>query len=310
MNKTGIIWDSRYLKHETGPGHPESPRRLMAIKEVLDADSSLVLLDPRLATPEEVALVHTHEHIQAVQRTKTVSHGYFDLDTPTSSGSAEAAFLAAGGLITAVDSVLKGEIANSFAFPRPPGHHAETNRAMGFCLFNNVAIAAEYLIKKRNLSRVAIVDIDVHHGNGTQHFFYDRKDVFYISSHRFPFYPGTGSVEEKGRGEGDGYTLNLPYPALSDDDDYQKGYEEKVGPALLAFKPEFILVSAGFDAHQLDPLGGMKISKKGFVMMAQTIFSSAQKTCGGKIAFVLEGGYDMKGLQEGVEAVLEVIASE
>lgn len=307
MNRTGIIWDSRYLKHDTGPGHPESPRRLLAVKEVVSADSSLVLLEPRLATDEEVAFVHTNEHIQAVRQTQNISHGYFDLDTPVSAGSSEAAFLAAGGMLTSVGAVLKGEVNNSFAFPRPPGHHAESNRAMGFCLFNNVAIAAEYLIKKKNLSRVAIVDIDVHHGNGTQHFFYDRRDVFYISSHRFPFYPGTGSAEEKGKGEGEGYTLNLPYPALSDDDDYRKGYEEKVGPALLGFKPEFILVSAGFDAHERDPLGGMKITKKGFVMMAKTLFSSAQKTCRGKIAFVLEGGYDMKGLKEGVEAILEVI---
>lgn len=307
MNRTGIIWDSRYLKHDTGSGHPESPRRLLAIKEVLDGDSTLVLLEPRQATEEEIALVHTPDHIKAVLKTQNISHGYFDLDTPVSAGSSEAAFLAAGGMLTAVEAVYKGELDSCFAFPRPPGHHAESNRAMGFCLFNNVAIAAEYLIRKKNLSRVAIVDIDVHHGNGTQHFFYDRKDVFYISSHRFPFYPGTGSAEEKGSRGGAGYTLNLPYPALADDDDYRKGYEEKIQPALLKYQPEFILVSAGFDAHQLDPLGGMKITKKGFIMMAQTLFSAAQKTCQGKIVFVLEGGYDMKGLKEGVEAVLEVI---
>lgn len=307
MPKTGIIWDARYLEHETGGGHPESPARLLAIKEVVDPDRSLVRLKPRLATPEEVALVHTTDHIALVERTRGKKNIHFDLDTPASAGSADAAFLAAGGMLEAIDQVEAGTVSNVFHFPRPPGHHAETNRAMGFCLFNNVAIGAEYLIRTKGKKRIAIVDIDVHHGNGTQHFFYDRSDVFYISSHRYPFYPGTGAREERGRDDGLGYTLNLPYDALADDDDYKKGYRGEVARALENYKPEFILVSAGFDAHIRDPLGGMRVTKKGFAMMADTLFNAARKSCGGKIIFVLEGGYDSQGLQEGVEAVLEVI---
>lgn len=306
MARTGIIWDSRYLEHDTGPGHPERPARLTAIKQVLDADSTLIHLKPRLATKEEIARIHTPEHIKAVDQTRGKPNGYFDLDTPVSAGSAEAAYLAAGGVLKAVEEIESGKIDNAFAFPRPPGHHAESNQAMGFCLFNNIAIAAQALIDKGN-KRVAIVDIDVHHGNGTQHSFYDRDDVFYISTHRFPFYPGTGARDEKGIGKGLGYTLNIPYDALADDDDYKKGYQDEILPALLKYKPEFILVSAGFDAHIRDPLGGMKITKSGFEMMAKTLTLAAQKTCNGKIVFVLEGGYDLKGLQEGVEAVFDEI---
>jgi len=309
MSKTGIIWDSRYLKHETGPGHPESPQRLIAIKEVLDADSTLIQLKPRMATPEEIKWVHSAGHVARVDKMRGVEHSSFDLDTPVSAGSTEAAFLAAGGVLQATEDVFSGKVDNAFAFPRPPGHHAESSQAMGFCLFNNIAIAAEYLIKKKGLKRVAIVDIDVHHGNGTQHSFYERDDVFYISSHRFPFYPGTGAESETGKGLGRGYTLNLPYGELSDDDDYKEGYIDRITPALEAYKPEFILVSAGFDAHERDPLGGMKITKQGFHMMSKVLFDVAVKFCGGKIVFVLEGGYDMKGLQEGVEAVFDVIHS-
>ena len=307
MSKTGIIWDSRYLAHETGAGHPERPARLTAIKQVLDADSSLIRMEPRLATRQEIARIHTPAHIHAVDKTRGIDHGYFDLDTPISAGSADAAYLAAGGVLKAIEEVDARKVDNAFVFPRPPGHHAEADRAMGFCLFNNVAIGAQALIDK-GVKRVAVVDIDVHHGNGTQHSFYARDDVFYMSTHRFPFYPGTGARNEKGTGRGLGYTLNIPYDAMADDDDYKKGYQDEILPALLNYKPEFILVSAGFDAHIRDPLGGMKITKEGFKMVAQTLTAAAQKTCHGKIVFVLEGGYDLKGLQEGVEASLEGLA--
>ncbi|MDO8520297.1 MAG: histone deacetylase [Deltaproteobacteria bacterium] len=307
MSKTGIIFDSRYLEHKTGAGHPERPERLLAIKEVLDADSGLIRLDLRPATKEELGRVHTAEHIAAVDQTRGKDEGYFDLDTPFSGRSAEAAYLAAGGVLKAIEEVEGGRTDNAFVFPRPPGHHAEKNRAMGFCLFNNVAIGAEHLIAQGK-KKIAIVDIDVHHGNGTQHSFYDRSDVFYLSTHRFPFYPGTGARQERGIGEGLGYTLNIPYDALADDDDYRRGYQDEILPTLLDYKPEFILVSAGFDAHIRDPLGGMKITKEGFNMMAQTLIEAAKKSCHGKIVFVLEGGYDLKGLQEGVEAVLEEIS--
>lgn len=306
MNKTGIIWDEHSLRHQTGPGHPESTQRLLAIKEVLDADTTLTELTPRAATVDEIARVHSLSHIQEVQKIKG-KQGYFDMDTPFSPGSSDAAFWAAGGVIAAVEAVEGGNVANAFTFPRPPGHHAEPARAMGFCLFNNVAIGAEHLVKSLGKKKVAIMDFDVHHGNGTQHFFEERSDVLYISTHRYPFYPGTGAREEKGKGAGLGFTLNLPFPALADDADYQKAFEEEVVPALQKFAPEFILVSAGFDAHIRDPLGGLKITKKGFGMMSQHLHDVALATCGGKIVFVLEGGYDYKGLQEGTEAVLAVI---
>lgn len=305
---TGIIWDSRFLGHLTGPGHPESPARLKAIKEVLDSHSKLIPLDPRQATEEEILWIHSKEHIQSVA-SKKGGQGYFDLDTPYGPGSVDAAYLAAGSLLAGVDAIEEGKVKNIFAFPRPPGHHAESNQAMGFCFFNNVAIAAEYLLKKKNKQRVAILDFDVHHGNGTQHSFYARSDVFYLSLHRFPFYPGTGAENEIGVGKGKGYTLNLPYGALADDDDYEEGFDKKILPALEKYKPDFLLVSAGFDAHERDPLGGMRIKKKGFKMMAKKLEEVVKKYCAGKSAYILEGGYDMKGLQEGVEGVLEIIES-
>ncbi len=304
MSKTGVIWDERYLNHLTGEFHPESPARLLAIKEVLDADSALVHLLPRSATDSEILLVHTAHHLEEVRKAR---EGFFDLDTPYSLGSSTAAFLAAGGVLKALEEIEEKRLSNAFVFPRPPGHHAETNRAMGFCLFNNVAVGAEWLIRQKKYERVAIIDFDVHHGNGTQHFFYDRQNVFYISSHRFPFYPGTGSVEEKGRGEGYGFNLNLPYPALTNDDDLKALYETYAVPALLKYRPQFIIVSAGYDAHIRDPLGGVKISKKGFLKISELLIQVAQKCCEGKIIFVLEGGYDLKGLQEGVEASLTAL---
>jgi len=305
-SKLGIVWDDRYLLHDTGPHHPERPQRLTAIKEVLDSHNQLVSLKPREATIEEVSWIHAPEHVQKVASLRNRS-GYFDLDTPYSPHSSEAAFLAAGGTIEAADQVFEGKLQSAFAFPRPPGHHAEKDRAMGFCLFNNVAIAAEYLIRQKGLERVAIVDVDVHHGNGTQHSFYDRSDVFYLSSHRFPFYPGTGAASEIGRGKGKGFTLNLPLHAMSNDDDFIKGYEEILIPYLRDYKPQFLIISAGFDAHKLDPLGGMRLSKNGFLRIAQMLQKVADESCGGKMLSVLEGGYDLKGIQEGVEAFLEAM---
>jgi len=302
--KTGIIWDPRYLKHDTGVGHPESPARLLAIEEIIKQDHSLIRLNPRMATPKEVASVHDIHLVELVSSIS--SSGYFDMDTPYSEGSQEAAFLAAGSVLTAIDEILSQKIDNAFNFVRPPGHHAEANRAMGFCLFNNIAIGAQYLIDQGH-SKIAIVDFDVHHGNGTQHIFYDRKDVFYISTHQFPFYPGTGSASEKGRGDGFGYTLNIPLQAASDDDDFKKNFQEKIIPALLDYSPNFILVSAGYDAHVRDPLGGLNLTAKGFLLISRELCVLAKKICQGRILFVLEGGYDRQGLQEGVEASLTAL---
>lgn len=301
---TGIVFDPLYLKHKTGSGHPESPERLRAIGEVLKEDSSLISLKARPATREEIAWVHTSEHIGRIEETRQNDFGYLDADTPTGPESADAAYFAVGGVIEAVEAVDEKIVTNAFAFPRPPGHHAESTRPMGFCLFNNIAIAAEYLIKKKNKKRVAIIDFDVHHGNGTQNSFYARSDVLFVSLHRFPFYPGSGSEKEHGVGDGLGYTLNVPMDAYSDDEDYHEAFDANVIPKLENYQPDFILVSAGFDAHIRDPLGGMKLTKKAFDEMSSKLIATAQKFTDGKIVFVLEGGYDLKGLQEGTEAVL------
>ena len=305
MNKkTALFWDERYLKHDTGPFHPERPARLTAIKEILNQDHHYQWLAPKEATVEQLLRVHSQAHINDVLKQRGRGGYYLDGDTPGSVGSVDAALLAAGGVIEAVKVVDAGVAPNAFVFPRPPGHHAESDHAMGFCFFNNIAIAAEYLINDLKKKRVAIMDFDVHHGNGTQHSFYDRSDVLFLSTHRFPFYPGTGDADEKGQGEGLGYTVNVPLDDGAGDEDLQRAFETAIIPAIDNYKPEFILVSAGYDAHQRDPLGGLRVSKDGFRLASQALTDLAKKHCGGKIVYVLEGGYDLKGLQEGVEATL------
>lgn len=304
---TGFIWEEKYLEHDTGKSHPESIHRLKAVKEVVDSHQKLIWIPARSASDEEILAIHTKSHVEQVKLAKN-QIGYFDGDTPYSLGSSEAAFLAAGGVIELVDHVYRGELKNGFAFPRPPGHHAESDRIMGFCLFNNVAIAAEYLIQTYDLKRIAIIDYDVHHGNGTQNSFYHRDDVFYISAHQYPFYPGTGSAQEDGIGKGKGFNLNIPLGIGASDDDIDRVFLEKIIPALDNYKPEFVIVSAGFDAHRLDPLGGLNFTQKAFFNMSQKLHDLAKIHCEGKIAFVLEGGYSLKGLKEGVEAVFDVIS--
>ena len=308
MVRTGIIWDERYTLHEMGYGHPESPRRLLSIKDVIEGDGvgrELSRLDPRHATEEEIALIHDKSYIKRVAATAGQEMTALDPDTSTNAYTWASARLAAGGLLVCVEAVLKGEAGNAFALVRPPGHHAERGRAMGFCIFNNVAIAAEWLIKIGGMERVAIVDFDVHHGNGTQHAFYDRPDVFFASVHRFPFYPGTGASSEKGEGEGKGTTLNVPLEMGADDDDYRRAFEEKIVPAVERFSPQYILVSAGFDAHVSDPLGGMRATTNGFRWMMRTLVDLAGATCKGRLAVTLEGGYNVKALRDCVEAQLE-----
>jgi len=215
-------------------------------------------------------------------------------------------------MLTAIDWVMGGgergrgkkSVFNAFAFVRPPGHHAERARAMGFCLFNNVAIGAEYALRQYTLKRVAILDFDVHHGNGTQWSFYDRPDIFYLSLHRYPFFPGSGARREEGEKRGKGTTCNIPFSGGEGDEEYLKMYEKEVIPVLRDFKPELILVSAGFDAHERDPLGGMSVTSQGYGVMAQKILGLAHECCEGKVVMVLEGGYDLHGLSESVEVVL------
>lgn len=310
MLKTAVVWDKRYTFHEMGYLHPESPRRLLAIKEVLDGagvGKEVLHIDARAATEEELAHVHDEKYIKKVAATAGVEHAVFDPDTSANAYTWEAAIYAAGGFLKCVEEVDARRVKNAFAFVRPPGHHAERGHAMGFCFFNNVAIAAEWLLKNRKADRVAIVDFDVHHCNGTQHAFYSRPDVFVASIHHYPFYPGTGSANETGEGEGRGANLNIPLTAGADDDDYRRAFEEKIIPAVEKFAPEFLLVSAGFDAHADDPLGGMRVTTEGFGWMMETLCLLAKERCHGKIAAVLEGGYNIKALRDAVEAQLEAM---
>lgn len=309
--KTGLIYDDIYLEHKTTPGHPESPERLIAIIERLKVKglySQLLELKPVPAALDWIQAVHSLEYIKRAERSCANSAGYLDSpDVPISRRSYEAAVMAAGGVLAAIDAVMEHRVTNAFCAVRPPGHHALENKAMGFCIFNNVAIGTRYIQRKYGLSNVLIVDWDVHHGNGTQAAFYDDPNVLYFSVHQYPFYPGTGSQAEKGSGKGLNYTINVPLPAGSGDSVYLEAFEEKLRPAALAFSPDFVLISAGFDAHEDDLLGGMKVTAQGFAQLTEIVKAIAQKCCDGRLVCVLEGGYHLAGLAASVEAHIRVL---
>jgi acetoin utilization deacetylase AcuC-like enzyme len=310
MSSLAIIKDDRFLEHNAGPGHPESPNRLRVIHELIEAEfSSLPLIQPRLATPDELALIHDPFHIRTVASTEGKIHSQLDPDTGTSARSYETACLAAGGLLAAVDTILAPYSAvrtphSIFAFVRPPGHHAEADRAMGFCLFNNAAIAAAYAKEQHGLKRILIVDWDLHHGNGTQHSFYDDPSVLFFSSHQFPYYPGSGNYDQAGSGPGEGFTVNAPFPTGFGNEEYIRVYSEVLKPIALEFNPELVLVSAGFDPFIRDPLGGMQVTGDGFNALASIVRDIAEQTCRGRVLLTLEGGYHPEGLREGVRGVL------
>jgi len=296
MLKTGFVYHPDYLKHDTR-GHPECSDRLRRIVMGLEETgliNELVEVQPTRATPEQIGYVHEESYISEVELIAG-KEGWLDSDTPVSRGSYNAALLAAGGLINATDSVLRGEIKNAFALPRPPGHHAESNEGMGFCLFNNVAVAARYLQKEKNLDRILIFDWDVHHGNGTQDSFYDDASVLYISTHQSPLFPGTGFINDIGMGDGQGYTVNIPLPASTGDVSYSHVMDEVVVPVSLEFDPDFILISAGFDSHFADPLAGMSLSTAAFANFTENMKMVADETCG-NLVLTLEGGYDFRAL--------------
>jgi acetoin utilization deacetylase AcuC-like enzyme/formylglycine-generating enzyme required for sulfatase activity len=310
-SKTGFVCDDIYLEHKTTEGHPESPKRLVAIADGLKTKglySQLFKPTPEPVSSEWLTMVHTPEYIQRVRRSCEDSIEYLDtIDVPISPESYEAALMAAGGVLCAIDAVMEKKITNAFCAVRPPGHHALKDKAMGFCIFNNVAIGTCYAQKKYGLSRILIVDWDVHHGNGTQARFYDDPSVLYFSVHRSPFYPGTGSETEKGGGEGLNYNINVPLPAGSGDTDYVRAFKEKLKPAALAFSPDFVLISAGFDAHEDDLLGGMRVTAQGFAELTQIVKEIAEKCCEGRLVSVLEGGYGLNGLAASVEAHIQVL---
>jgi acetoin utilization deacetylase AcuC-like enzyme len=310
MRKTGRVRDERYLEHYMGAGHPECPERLGAIYQMLDLEMKDMLINVpvREALKSELLYVHTSRYIDEIASTEGKGSTYLDPDTSASSGSYRAALLAAGGLCEAVKMVNAGELDNAFALVRPPGHHAEKSRAMGFCIFNNVAVAAMYARKDLGLERVLIVDWDVHHGNGTQHSFEDDETILYFSSHQYPHYPGTGSYGETGSGKGTGYTVNVPLPTGYGDGDFVSIYNRVLKPVALEFKPDLILVSAGFDIYFRDPLSSMNVTPKGFAGLTRLIMDLADECCMGKLVITLEGGYHIDGQRDSVKAVLQELA--
>lgn len=307
MLKTGVVADRRYLKHFAGRAHPERPERAEVMIEMAQSLTrpDLRLMAPREATHEEIASCHVPEYIATVARTASMDRFDFDPDTHSSRDSYRTALLAAGGVLTAVEAVMDGAIDNGFAIVRPPGHHALPNRAMGFCFFNNVAIAAKWLIELRGLKRVMIVDWDVHHGNGSQDIFYESPEVLYVSTHQFPHYPGTGSLHEIGYGAGLGFNVNAPMAAEFGDAEYLRVFDRLIMPIGRHFKPEFVLVSSGFDGHYRDPLAQMHLTEAGFAAMARRVKRLAAECCGGKMVAALEGGYDLEATAQSGRAVID-----
>ena len=305
-----VVSDTRFQDHRGPDGHPERPERLTAVSEIIDQFSDRIeLAAPRIASAEEILRVHGKRLFDALESTSGQALGQIDADTYYSPSSYEVARLAAGSCIDLATKVLGGDIASGLAAVRPPGHHAEADRSMGFCLFNNVAIAVRALQSEGGSPRILIFDWDVHHGNGTQHIFESDPDVLYVSTHQFPFYPGTGDFGEAGQGRGAGTTLNIPMPAGCGDSEFIGVVQRLVVPAAIAFEPDLILISCGFDAHMDDPLASMEVSQVGYRAMASIMQDLAESLCGGRIVYVLEGGYSLDGVREGAKAVLETMTA-
>jgi len=308
---TGIVYGDIYLRHTMPAGHPERPERLTAIIKRLkqkDLYSQLFLIEPSQASLEWITTIHTKEYVQRVKESCEREAGYLDTaDVPICKQSYEVALQAVGGVLAAVDMVMAGEIENAFCAVRPPGHHALKDKAMGFCIFNNIAIAARYIQKHYGLERILIVDWDVHHGNGTQALFYDNPTVLYFSVHQYPFYPMTGSEQEKGEGAGLNYTINVPMPAGANDADYKKVFEDELVAAALSFEPDFVLISAGFDASEEDTIGGMEVTAQGFGELTRIVKRIAERCCEGRLVSVLEGGYNLQMLSQAAEAHIRVL---
>ena len=305
MGRVGFVSHSAYLEHEMGAGHPESPERLRAIRSHLESTGTLdrlVLIEPTHASKEWISRVHQSSYIDQIERrAPTSGYAAMDPDTTMSPGTLNAAYLGAGGAMTAVDAVMSQRVDQAFCAVRPPGHHAESNRAMGFCFFNNVAIAARYAQEHHGLTRVLILDWDVHHGNGTQHTFDEDPSVLFFSTHQFPHYPGTGQATETGTGKGKGFTVNVPMSGGEGDDEYCEVFNNVLVPAADAFQPELILISAGFDAHRDDPLASMNLTAAGYASLTQIVADLAVRHASGRIISCLEGGYHLNGLSESVD---------
>jgi acetoin utilization deacetylase AcuC-like enzyme len=307
-HSTAVLTSTAFLGHDTGP-HPEQPARIAAITSELDARGLLrdrPLVPFGLADRDLVERVHDPQYLALLDRVVEAGGGWIDPDTLCAIDSVETAYLAAGATTAAVEAVLRGDVPRAFVLARPPGHHATSSRAMGFCLINSIAVAAQDALDQ-GLERVAIVDWDVHHGNGTEAIFEERSDVLFCSVHQFGhgFFPGTGEEFDSGVGAGTGYTLNVPLRPGADDRAYQHVFRDVIGPRIEQFQPELLLVSAGFDAHAADPLGSMAVTESGFAEMANRVLDWADRFCAGRVVAVLEGGYDKPALGRSVAAVLE-----
>lgn len=308
MANVGLIYDTVFLRHETG-FHPENPARVEHTFDHLSKSElfgDLLVMAPRPATVEEITLAHSkgyYETIGCLGQSRVA----LDPDTIYGPGTFEAAINAVGAVITALERIGEGKVERAFCLVRPPGHHARIGMSMGFCIFNNVAVGAKVAREKLGMQKVAIIDFDVHHGNGTQEIFYEDEDVLYCSIHQYPFYPGTGSREEKGTGKGLGKTLNVPLPCGSSEKDYLTAFEDEILPAVEQHRPQVILLSAGFDAHRRDPIGGMNLESHSFERITDLIVNCAQKVCKGRIVSVLEGGYDLAALATSIEAHMRAL---
>ncbi len=305
--KVGFVDDPSYLEHDTGQ-HPENAGRLEAIiahLEVTGLKQQLTPIKARAASIEELVLVHDERYLAHIRDVAREGGGWLDADTVMSSGSYRAARYAAGGIIRATEAVINGQVDSAFGLVRPPGHHAGSQQAKGFCLFNNIAIAAKCALADHQLERILIIDFDVHHGNGTQAAFYDDPRVLYISTHQYPGYPGTGSLEETGGGAAAGTTINIPLPAGGGDTEYRQVFEQIIVPAAIRFQPRLILVSAGYDAHWADELALMRVTVTGFAQIVKVIQGLAAELCAGRLVFSLEGGYNLPALAASVKATFD-----
>ena len=315
--KVGFVYDTIYLKHDTGISktvagqeNPEKAERLEVIMSHLERSKikqQLKLITPRAATAEELVAVHDKQYISYIQEFTRKGGGLLTPYTVVSRDSYEAAIYAAGGVIRATEVVMDGGVNSAFALIRPPGHHASAQRAMGYCVFNNVAIAAKYALTAYNLERIAIIDFDVHHGNGTQDIFYDDPRVLYVSVHGYPFYPGTGSLAETGSGKAQGTTVNLSIGKDCTDTEYLQVFEQVIAPVVRRFKPELLLISAGYDPHWADERGVMYVTTTGFAEMVRIIKELAEELCNSRVVFSLEGGYSRTALATSVKATFDVL---
>ncbi|MFQ5913065.1 MAG: histone deacetylase [Nitrospinota bacterium] len=313
MPKTAFVYHPDYLLHDAGRTHPERPERLRAIVghlEKTDLLENLLRITPEPADEKWITRIHPADYVRLIEKASERAPAALDPDTRVSKDSFRVAVLAVGGALAAVDAVMEGRAKNAFAAVRPPGHHALAARAMGFCLFNNVAIAARYVQEKYGLKRILIVDWDVHHGNGTQALFYTDPTVLFFSTHQYPFYPGTGAESEGGEGPGKGTTINAPMPAGAGDAEVIRAFREKLLPAAEKFQPEFVLISAGFDGHRRDPLAQLQLTEQGFAELTRIVTDIAGRFAGGRIVSLLEGGYDLEGLSRSVEAHLRALSGQ